>query len=315
MANEFQITANTKGLWHMDGTAGTAAKKDNAEGTAALDITENTSPTSVTGFNGEADGAYGLGGTPTLRIDDNAAIKPASVTILIWCKWNNVSGTKVLLDKGNLGGDYAIFLDSGNIKYRIRTDSTDRTVDGGAFSDTASWHLFGLTYGSSELKGYLDDSQVGSTVAATGTYNSSTSNLLIGSTTSGANVMDGSVDELHIIDRVWTATEISNYYNSIVPLTITDGIKLGDIATAIKIAILSIVDGIKLGDIVTQVRIRVLNILDGIKFGDILPTLRFIWRGITRPSSSSWGDRTKPTTTWSNESHTTSSWTNRTKPQ
>lgn len=205
---EHCVDGDTVALWHLSDLTD---ESDNA-----LDLTNNNSATTTTGWDDTANGAYDLNGSNQyLSRADNALLKPSNVTIECWFKADSTSNSAII-DKGNLGGDYAIFIESGNIKFRVRTDSTDRTVDGGAFTDTTNWNYAALTYDGSNIKGYLNGILLGNT-AATGTYNTSASQFCIGTiSAASSNFFNGQIDEVTISNRAKSSNEIMKYYGGIV---------------------------------------------------------------------------------------------------
>lgn len=89
-------------------------------------------------------------------------------------------------------------------------------------------------------------------------------------------------------------------------LTLVDGINLGDVVTAAKVKVATVLDGMSVGDTITAVKIKISSILDGLNIGDVISS------SIT--AITQWTNRTKPTTTFTDRTKPSSSWTNRTKP-
>ena len=58
--NELAVDGSTLSLWHMNGEAGTSAKKLNAQGNSSYDLVEYNNPLSSFGFNEADDGSYDL---------------------------------------------------------------------------------------------------------------------------------------------------------------------------------------------------------------------------------------------------------------
>lgn len=294
--HELTVDANTIALWHMNGTVGSAGKKDNAEGTAAYDISETGTPTTGNGFDGASNGNYTFDGSSNYcTVADASGLRPSSVTVEIWFKATNTNtGTpQHLIDKGDGSGDYDIFIGSSNtLNFRVRTNSTDRTVSA-AFSDTTSWHYAVLTYGSEVLKGYLDGMQFGSDVSAPGTYNTTTSNISFGASSSGVQKLAGSVDECRISNTVRSANDISDYYNAAFRVTVLDTFTTSDPTfSSLRQVVTTVLDTFITSDIFSGIKSLITTILDSFTTSD-QDTVSKSWTADQKTDAETWTKDTR----------------------
>jgi hypothetical protein len=240
--SQFTVDGNTKALYHMDGTAGSSAKKDNAEGTASRDLTEVSTPSSSTGYIvPTSNGAYStFDGSKYLTFKPN--LGTSAFTIEGWVKFPDVSpwtAIEVLLSAYPSSNYVFIGTWSASAWY-FEISFTDRLCKF-SFpepSDT-NWHYFALTYdasGSNSVKVYWD--AVSQTLTNLG-YASNDANGSVGDNLFAFfNHNDGSyptsitqtwyIDEWRFSNVARTATEIYNYYNDVIQSGM--GIELGCLA-------------------------------------------------------------------------------------
>lgn len=119
------------------------------------------------------------------------------------------------------------FADPGYTGYRLVPRFTldtlvsigDANVSRGTGTPFNSWQHIGFTYNNSICKIYVNGAQEG-TDANIGSRVLSNNNILaIGAATSGTSgFITGYIDEVSIWQRVLTATEVTNLYNSTCPL-------------------------------------------------------------------------------------------------
>ncbi len=82
----YPIDQHTIALWHMDGPTGSSAKRDNAAGSSAFDLTEvRVSTAAAPGFDGTAAGSYALtGANEYLNVQLDGADYGPAMTIEGW---------------------------------------------------------------------------------------------------------------------------------------------------------------------------------------------------------------------------------------
>lgn len=87
------------------------------------------------------------------------------------------------------------------------------SFDTGIILDTNEWHLMTITYGGANttIKAYVDGDFVGET-SSTLTYNTSQTNVFVGTRTYDGRPFRGWLCEARVYDRELTSTEIANLY-------------------------------------------------------------------------------------------------------
>lgn len=223
---QFTVDANTLCLWHMDGTVGSAGKKDNAETTAARDLTENGTPTASTGaIVPTSNGAYTLANTANLNLvcADFAAFPTGNMTVEFWINMANNAATdsEGIITKYNASGNRTFVIQRNTddtLTFGVTSDgSTIVNVTSSAVSRNA-WHFIACTYQTSTaIKIYIDgvlDST--NTTSIPASLFDSTANIYLGAyqvfEATAANTFDGSLDEVRISNKTRSAQEISDYY-------------------------------------------------------------------------------------------------------
>jgi hypothetical protein len=240
--SQFTIDGNTKALYHVDGTAGSADKKDNAEGTASRDITEHSSPGSATGYIvPTTNGAYVVSnGANYLTFTPNMG--SSAFTIEGWVKFPNVSpwtAIEVLLS-AYPSSNYVFIGSWSASEWYFEISFTDglRKFSFPEPPDT-NWHYFAMTYdasGTNSVKVYWD--AVLQTLTNLGFANNDSTGTVGDNLFAFFNHNDGTyptsitqnwyIDEWRFSNVARTATEIYNYYNDVGATTM--GLELGNLA-------------------------------------------------------------------------------------
>lgn len=210
----------------MDGTAGSAGKKDNAEGTAARDITEVGSPTAETGIIlPTSNGAYGssAGNTNGIYCTPSHGVGPW--TWEGWIKTTEANGGKVFMSTYPAsGGSTYIEIGVWDATYwyfDIDISSTDRIAKFAKQNDGA-WHYIAFVYdksGTNSMKVFVDGSELTLTMNG-GAANNHTGNTVdtkiefFANTSPSTGIVTATYfDEWRFSNIARTATEISNYWN------------------------------------------------------------------------------------------------------
>lgn len=228
---QMSVDANTVALYHLDGTAGTAAKVDNAEGTASRDLTENSSPPSATGvIVPTTDGCYNLdGSTDYLSTADDAAFDGLSnFSIEFWfnadvtdddrqpvTKWGATLASDQSWRCITAGSKMTLVIGNGSATGSITPSST--------FS-TGTWYYIAFTYNAAAAAGsrgkvYINGADVTSSDSTPSSMLAGTAQFRIGTRDGapGATAFwDGKVDEVRISNSTRSAGEIDAYYNPVV---------------------------------------------------------------------------------------------------
>ena len=142
----------------------------------------------------------------------NCGVAPqvTNLTIPVWIKQDNVSGVYECIcyaDVDNSEG-YQIFIDNNNkLAFGIYTSSFTRMTSTTTLSADTSYRAI-CTYDGSNMKIYLNGS-LDATQAKTGSIAYSTNpNLYLGSNDNPSEYFDGSLANIQIYDKAWTATDV-----------------------------------------------------------------------------------------------------------
>ncbi|KXK09361.1 MAG: hypothetical protein UZ20_WS6002000576 [candidate division WS6 bacterium OLB21] len=154
-----------------------------------------------------------------IEIGNSANLNPTTeITIETWIKWNinPASGAQwaQIINK-NVDNQYQIQHNYNNstFEFAIRTNVNRRYVLGTTVPQQGIWYHVVGTYNGSSMRIYVNGN-LENTISLTGTIQSSTTPLRIGSRTSGDRFFNGDIDEVAIYNRALTGTEISSRYNS-----------------------------------------------------------------------------------------------------
>jgi len=237
------VDDDTVALWHMNGTAGSAAKKDNAEGTAGYDLTEVNTPTAATGFDGEANGAYSLAAASNqyLNAGDNSVFDittSTDKTLECWVKTGTTGTVRAIMGKWNVSGkNWLLRIESTGIpRFYVGNGSSTTGISISATTDIAddAWHYVAVSYNSSDDKARIYVDGVLEGTSATMSPSDSSAKLGIGAddgdgSTSSSSLWDGEIDEVSISTRVKSAEEIAKYYAGRVSAKYYSGVGDGNV--------------------------------------------------------------------------------------
>jgi len=136
-----------------------------------------------------------------------------------WVKWDTLVGTNeaVLSTRKNSLGSaqgFDLYITDGGGTLRARTykgsgigaEVTTTSIT------TATWYNIIVTYSSSTLSLYINNSLIGTDA---GNYTSSGNPLLIGKHGNSAAYHDGKISNTHIYNRLLSSTEILHNYNAL----------------------------------------------------------------------------------------------------
>ena len=156
---------------------------------------------------------------PTLDITD-------VITVACWVKFTTTQSNKVLVGKWGTTDESYIMLVGGaggiknrclfgirdsNVSYQTITPGTTQFNDG-------DWHLFVGTYDGTNIIANVDNGTETSTLAHTGSIDSTAEQLTIGAYgTSPSGYYNGKICEVTIWNKAFDNTEINELYNSGVP--------------------------------------------------------------------------------------------------
>lgn len=231
--NQLPVDANTLALFHLDGTAGTAAKTDNAQGTAARDLNETGSPASGTGqITPTTDGAYNLNGSSMYLTgnDDAAYDGTTNFSIEFWVNFDVTTDDKQPVAKFGAttatNQSWRAITVSSKLVFQIGDGSTVGDITPTSTFSTGQWYYYAFTFDGSQSAGsrgkvYINGNDATSSDTTPSTILAGSASFMVGNRTGlpAGGYFDGLIDEIRISNNTRTATEIYNYYNDITPGT------------------------------------------------------------------------------------------------
>ena len=176
------------------------------------------------------EGAY-FSGSGQIRLGNSTLLQPTKFTISMWIKRTNTSGstpTLIMRDNGLSShvSAYCVYLTTttGYIRYeQQQVGGTCVAVQSTiAITDTTTWHHVCITRdpAAGTTRIYIDGTLCGS---EDGNYNA----IYYGTTKQGTNLgayiygsgtilarYTGYMDEIFMLDRVWTYEEVKKYYTN-----------------------------------------------------------------------------------------------------
>jgi len=214
---------------------------------AHYEFDENTgtlaSDSSGNGYDGTLLGATGwntdtndgsdscLNVTPTVGAEcklPTMGITTGEITIACWFNSDNFHGSsdeqRLVSKASNSAANGHIWMlgfiqDGGLTVLRSRIGSsgvgTLTHIAAGAGVNTEQWHHAAVTYDTSDVKMYLDGTEVYSGAQTGGVYNAATFNTAIGTQPIGSgqtfnNIFDGRIDDVRIYDNALSASEVAD---------------------------------------------------------------------------------------------------------
>lgn len=219
---QFTVDANTRALYHMDGTVGSAGKLDNAEGTSARDLAETGTLTATTGtIVPTSNGAYQSASGSTNYLTFTPSIGTGQFTIEGWINANAYSVGEVIFSSFNATNYVQLAVDgTSNTRWFVEINFSDGITGGYFTAPTAGqWNYVAITYdqsGSSSVKVYVNGVNVTYTITGgantrTGTITDATFRFFRHSAGSGVT-NTWQLDEFRISNIARSASEISTYY-------------------------------------------------------------------------------------------------------
>lgn len=213
--NDINALYNSTGLvayWMFDGNANDYSRNGNNG--------SGTSISAASDRNSVSNQAYGFNGSSSyVSVPDNTALRLNSTdfTLNAWVKISSYTSNMMLLGKrsSTAGGwgwsitssGYDFFGPGGGL-----TSSTGTT-----FISTGTWHMVSVSYkySTGTLTHYVDGVAAGSYSSGFPTPTSVTDALYVGRDDIGPNYFfNGAIDDVRIYNKLLSATEISNLYNT-----------------------------------------------------------------------------------------------------
>jgi hypothetical protein len=179
----------------------------------------NGTATDITYSAGKYDNAANLNGTTSfVSVADNALLEGSSgnISVFGWIKITDYASDTAqhLASKWATTTGWRLVARPGDILITLGSTNIGR----GTGVPTGDWVHIGFTYNGSTCKVYQNGVQVGTDASATATL-ANTQQMHIGKRSNGSDgFVKGQLDDVNVWQRVLTATEVSNLYNSSCPL-------------------------------------------------------------------------------------------------
>jgi MSHA biogenesis protein MshQ len=211
--------SNYKMVQHMNGGAYTTIddSTSNDNDVTAAGGTPDYLQTGKIGFGTN----FAKASSESLTIPRSTSLEPANyITVGGWFKFTTV-GTERLLTKGIIGGNgyagYSFIATATGLYLQLKTTTQLYEVaNTGVYAlPTGTWTYVTATYDGSNIKFFVNGTQLGNNIAATGTIIHDTgATLLIGTHSTGVQYLDAVADELHISNSARSMSWISTEYNN-----------------------------------------------------------------------------------------------------
>ena len=191
------------GIWHFTADATDSSNSSN-DGTV-------NGATWVNATKGYYGGAYEFDGVNDYINMSNGLIPQEEITISTWIKLaNEASDPRMAISKHNA---YKIQADTNGIRFITYVGGVQKKTSYFNSEPNIWYHVVGVSNGTNNLlyiNGQLENTSLSGTIDNTSNYD-----LLIGSDSYSptGRVMNGTIDEVMIIPKALTSTEIQRIYN------------------------------------------------------------------------------------------------------
>lgn len=211
MTGEWNISQpSLKGLYHLSDANDSSGNGKNLTNSGGLSFVKGKFGNCVQG-----------NGTNTLTIADNMGVDGGNVTILVWVKviTEPSSGSFTVFSQASSGSDVIYYLnysDSGGAKtlgfHRSKVGVADQSFNVSIPNmGTSKWHLVGMTYDGTNLKGYYDGGFKGQVaVSGNGSSPAGDSFTLLGGVDGAFN---GYMDEAIITGAALSYKQVNDYFS------------------------------------------------------------------------------------------------------
>lgn len=213
---EYLANSYTAGYWRLNGNSTDLSANAN-NGTDA-NITYGTS------YGRFGQGASFNGSSSKISMPDNSSLRPASaLTVSVWFKTSStaqvvIAGNYNYIASGANGGDYGyqMCLYQNKLFPIVCRQSAVSYLQGATTINDGNWHNAILVWNGSNIYIYLDGKSDATPTSCASISYSTTMYPRIGyqddSRGTGYYPFDGSIDEVIIESRAWSAQQIRNYY-------------------------------------------------------------------------------------------------------
>ena len=207
------LTDNIVAYWKLESNSNDSVASYNGT---------DTNVTYITGKIGNGANITGTGGDGISVADNTVFDVNNAKTVSCWIKFDTQTSNDIIIGKY---GDFASAdnykngwffqaVNGSGIRASVYNDTpTGYVTSYSTMPSTGVWTHMVMTFnGSTELKLFVNGSQVGSTITTAGTFSfNNTSNLWFGK--SSGDPFDGMVDEIGIWSRTLSDAEITSLYN------------------------------------------------------------------------------------------------------
>ncbi len=210
---EFMPNTNTKALFRFNNNYNDSSPN-------------NRHMNNLTGSPSFVNGRFGKGlNLPNgagASITSNVGITTGAITISIWVKLTaDITSSEINIihhnsgDANDIGNAINYQYNAGTRRLFFRRTKWNVAHEGPTYNialGTSGWHNIIYTYDGTNVRGYLNGILVAGPTAASGNGSGTTAEYLGSGMASGTGIAS-ILDEVLVEDRVWSASEIRNYYN------------------------------------------------------------------------------------------------------
>ena len=139
-------------------------------------------------------------------IDSNVS---TASSMVCWFKLDSLALGRIFNSGGGDNYGFTTFWNANQLTWRMGTGATF-TSHSQSFTDTTSWHLIGITWDGSNVRYYLDGSEVG-TPDASVTYGNGTS-MALGARSGGTQLLTGRIDETAFWNEALSGNDMSDLW-------------------------------------------------------------------------------------------------------
>jgi hypothetical protein len=215
LENAMQVNVQPNGLigyYSMDQGSGTTVVDDSVNSSPG---TFQGAPTWTAGKIGSAISGYST--SDYVSINNDAVFNVSAVSTCVWENEATVTTNPMLVTRASgvptNDGMWTIGFNGGQTpRARIMLGGTVYLVTSNAALPLSSWHHLCFTWGSNTLILYVDGVETARTTTS-GSMSSMSYPVAIGTTGSGSQPFDGSIDEVKIFSRTLSAAEIKAEYD------------------------------------------------------------------------------------------------------
>jgi len=163
-------------------------------------------------------GLYFDGVDDYVSLGTSSTLKPQTITVMAWFNTLKLDAYGVILQSGKNWDDVA------GVTMRVHRDGylncivakgadNDHCSIGSSHLSSNTWYLGAVTVDGTNMRGYLNGSEFSSCAMTSVFYDENT--VIIGrQSTDNWNNFYGTIAEVLIYNRAWTADEVLSYYNA-----------------------------------------------------------------------------------------------------